>query len=906
MSLVGAVGVAWGLVTSAGLETDARSGFSPIKFDALGGGGGLYIQSTSVCAAGDSIFYTNSNTVWEKGKDGQVSIYAGGPGLRPVLVPEDLSDRLKIRFTGRLSIGCGKNYVVVADIDQHRLVAIPNIGPAIILAGKVSSDGIPEANFSGDGGPSHLAAINLTFPGSGVAVVEGSLGDTIYFADTANHRIRRITPDGKISTIAGTGIVGASPDGTSAKDAPLDLPQNIAVAANGELYFTSVGVFENPEEPKTKQYFASVRKIDTLGKLATIVGLSDSLEPTKPGSIFALPDQNPDYGEVTPFVSVAVAPDNSIFVGVSRTQNVVRISDTDKSLVFAPNKFLAPTIPENSIEVLMPTLSPYGISIEPTTGNLLVASGVQGATTSIYSINKVGITRAIGGYHFAAKQGLARSVFLKIDSLALDSMLNIFAVHEDSLVLKANTSATPANLFSTEIGCRNDSDGGCSPLSSATSGPLPAPLMTAVEPTKVAVDRDGSVFFTEEKHIVMKRSTQGVLTKVAGTIAVSGFSGNGNLATAAKLSHPHGIAIGSDGLIFIADTGNNQIRVIDPKTNKISAFAGITTRPALASGVTPNGDGGLATSAWIESPKSIAVATETVGGVAKNVVYFVESEPYNRIRKIDSNNVVTTVLGTDAQIAVSDDLDVYGASTVTMANTLNQPTKFEVANYQPVEGTGVALSTLGSLGTGFVSGKTYYVHLPVTDKSTKITRFQLSSTVGGAGIKGTGKPSGTHTIVSNQVKLVNPDEIAVGLNGDLYVIDHPATGDRLSLMSKNAGAVRFKTLVTANGETALFKTDGAGSVTTGRSCSVGNKSDSVTTTRDDLMVKVQTSMSQMCSGAKITHVATGNTCDPKKPSEGTFSLVFAQTFYVPDVRNALEKNTQSQVIQMKMPCPVAP
>ena len=50
-------------------------------------------------------------------------------------------------------------------------------------------DAVAVAGISGDGGPANLATLNLAYPGSGVAVVQGATGDTIYLADTGNHRL---------------------------------------------------------------------------------------------------------------------------------------------------------------------------------------------------------------------------------------------------------------------------------------------------------------------------------------------------------------------------------------------------------------------------------------------------------------------------------------------------------------------------------------------------------------------------------------------------------------------------------------------------------------------------------------------------------------------------------------------
>jgi sugar lactone lactonase YvrE len=161
--------------------------------------------------------------------------------------------------------------------------------------------------FYGDGGPCDSAAF---YHPEGACM--DSLGN-IYVADQHNHRIRKISPSGIISTIAGTGNHGDSPDGTPAIAADIGSPNSIASDKNGNLYITAgsrikkintAGIISNfagngltnygasgvpansvalycPSGLSTDKhgnvYFSEVynnivRKIDTLGNIYTIAG----------------------------------------------------------------------------------------------------------------------------------------------------------------------------------------------------------------------------------------------------------------------------------------------------------------------------------------------------------------------------------------------------------------------------------------------------------------------------------------------------------------------------------------------------------------------------------------------------------------------------------------------------------
>jgi uncharacterized protein (TIGR03437 family) len=117
----------------------------------------------------------------------------------------------------------------IADTLSHR---IRQVTPAGIIS---TVAGTGDAAFSGDEAAATAARINAP---RGVAVDDG--GD-IFIADTGNHRIRQVTPDGVIHTIAGQGTAGWAGDGDSATQALLNSPQGLYLDGAGDLYFADTG-----------------------------------------------------------------------------------------------------------------------------------------------------------------------------------------------------------------------------------------------------------------------------------------------------------------------------------------------------------------------------------------------------------------------------------------------------------------------------------------------------------------------------------------------------------------------------------------------------------------------------------------------------------------------------------------
>jgi RHS repeat-associated protein len=149
----------------------------------------------------------------------------------------------------------------------------------------VAGTGVP--GYSGDGGPATQA--QLQFPHMAAVGPDGSL----YIPDSFNHRLRRMTPDGIITTIAGTGLAGSSGDGGPATAAQLNFPITVVVAPDGALYFT--------------EFFGHrLRRIGPDGIITTVAGTGVAGFSGDGGPATAAQLKEP-YG-------VALAADGSLYV----------------------------------------------------------------------------------------------------------------------------------------------------------------------------------------------------------------------------------------------------------------------------------------------------------------------------------------------------------------------------------------------------------------------------------------------------------------------------------------------------------------------------------------------------------------------------------------------------------------
>jgi serine/threonine protein kinase, bacterial len=180
---------------------------------------------------------------------------------------------------GSVTIDSAGN-IYIPDSKNQRIRKITPNGVINTIAGTGT------AGFSGDGGPATAAALHSA---EKLAIAPDG---TIYIADYDNHRIRRISTSGVIDTVAGTGIAGYAGDGGPASAAKLDGPNDVALTDDGTMYIADLGS-------------DTVRKITPQGVISTVAGSGQSGYSG---------DGGPATSAKLAVPSVTLGPDGTIYI----------------------------------------------------------------------------------------------------------------------------------------------------------------------------------------------------------------------------------------------------------------------------------------------------------------------------------------------------------------------------------------------------------------------------------------------------------------------------------------------------------------------------------------------------------------------------------------------------------------
>ena len=546
----------------------------------------------------------------------------------------------------------------------------------------------------------------------------------VYVADTSNNTIRKITPAGAVSTLAGTPGQAGSTDGTGAA-ALFRKPRGIAVDSNGNVY-----VADTLNE--------TIRKITSAGvvtTLASTAGQGGSTDGTGAAAAF-----NGPWG-------LAVDASGNVYVADTNNDTIRKVTATGVVTTIAGSAGQEGY--GNGSGSAARFAGPEGLALNPSTGAIMVVDTYNAALRQVTTAGVV--TTVVQG---AFAQAMADAVDNQGNTYVSDSLSN--------LIYKVSSSGTVTTYV------------GSSHVLGTTNGSLAT--ATFYSPAGLALDSAGDLFVADsgdsqsgggthygvqggvalfdqyQGSDIREITAAGQVSTLAGSIAQTG-SGNGT-AAAARFFGPYGMAFDPSGNAYVADSQNDTIRKL--AGGAVSTFAGTPGNYAEADGV------GSAASFGTPS----AMAADASGNL------YVTDTGLGTVRKISTAGSVSTLAGqgkAGLTLSQPSGITVDASGNVYVADTLNHciheilPAG-TASTYAGTCGSGASvLSQPSALGVD--SSGNIYVADAGNDTIEKISSGTVSTLAGTVGKAGSANGTGTAATFSS------PQGIAVDSAGDVYVAD---------------------------------------------------------------------------------------------------------------------------------------
>ena len=314
-----------------------------------------------------------------------------------------------------------------------------------------------------------------------------------------------------------------------------------------------------------------------------------------------------------------------------------------------------------------------------------------------------------------------------------------------------------------------------------------------------------SIYISDSQNNRIRLVFNGTITTFAGN-GTKGFSGDGGPAASAELSNPYGVAVDASGNVYIADTLNNRVRMVNVGTGIINTVAG-NGAPSYS------GDNGPAVNAGLNNPTGVAV--DASGNL------YIADQRNNRIRLVNTSGVIATVAGnggvgnsgdggpaTNAELYYPMGVALDSANNIYIADSDNQRIREVVAGgittvagtgnfgYNCNNGapTGIGLHT--PTGVALDSAN----HLYIADSANQCIREDLPPTL--TTVAGDGRPSFSGDGgAATSAALNYPTAVALDPAGNLYIADN--VNQRIRIVNLSGTIATF----VGNG-TAGFSGDG--------------------------------------------------------------------------------------------------
>jgi uncharacterized protein (TIGR03437 family) len=515
-------------------------------------------------------------------------------------------------FTGAL---------VIVSEERNQVYRVDSAGTITVLAGTGA------AGFSGDQGN----AVAATLRGPTFAAIDTD--GTVYIADTGNNRVRAVDRSGRITTALGGGNDATSRD-IPASQVRLESPRGLAFS-QGALHVCEGGRIRQLYRFQGSQWMVRLVKAGVPMTYQGIAALGDTIYVAggTDGSVWMLYGANPparvagtgargysgDGGPANKaeLINVRAVAVNSLSLWISDMgANVIRRVDSfDGNIRTVAGTQIAAFSGDGGPGASARLSRPQGISAN-TRGELWIADSGNGRVRMLDSSGRIQ-TVAGSGTNATGDFGDARSATLRSPRGVLsDSAGNIYVADTGNHVVRRIDAATGVITSLPGNG-------------SGVGGEL-------VSPVSLAMDSKGNLYVSDAAtHSISSVPLfAGSVFTVLGN-GSPGFGVDKGPADRAQLSSPGGIAMGSGDRLYIADTRNHRVRVLDLKQGTIETFAG--------DGVCgESGDGGPATRARLCAPA--AVTLDSAG------ILFIADANNCRVRKVDLRGDITTVAGVTSRV----------------------------------------------------------------------------------------------------------------------------------------------------------------------------------------------------------------------------------------------------------------
>ena len=427
------------------------------------------------------------------------------------------------------------------------------------------------------------AAARFNLP-TGMTPVADAAGN-FYIADAGNGTIRKLTPAGVVTTFAGTAGAFGTANGTGAA-ARFSAPNGLVTDGGGNVYVADSGN-------------DNIRAITPAGVVATLVGTTIDSRGYLNGPAAAARFFGP-FG-------VAISADGFLYIADSYNQSIRRVSSTlVVTTIAGPGSNSGTTDgPAESARLN----APGGLSFD-NAGNLFIADTRNSTVRRLTSTGVVstvaglaGVSAPDDGFGGSGRLGQPTGIaVLDTGTFVTDPLYDTLrGLNSGAILTVAGTPAQAGSTDATGLAARFNA------------------------PWGVAVDRDGNIYIADSgNHTIRRVGAGSVVTTVAGAAGSPGTADG----AAGRFNTPRGLALDRDGNLYVADSGNHAIRKVSP--------GGVVSTIAGQPGTSGTADG-AGSAARFNSPAGIAVAADGT--------LFIADTGNQTIRKITPAGVVTTIGG---------------------------------------------------------------------------------------------------------------------------------------------------------------------------------------------------------------------------------------------------------------------